>query len=146
MPSATVPHPLDEKARTILFDTYWKGGWIAAPQTDPADLAYAQAQGMMFAPVTRSHDECLSQRLECRDHLPARTAGRAFVASLACAGVLHAADLDRPRGARATGATPAPGAAKTATAPRRRPPGSAPGSPDRCVDAARLPRRGGPTG
>ncbi|OZI33045.1 hypothetical protein CEG14_19500 [Bordetella genomosp. 1] len=51
---------------------------------------------MMFAPVTRSHDECLSQRLECRDRLPARTAGRAFVASLAYAGVLRAADLDRP--------------------------------------------------
>lgn len=91
-----MPHPLDEKARPILFDTYWKGGWIPAPQTDPADLAYAQAQGLMFAPVTRSHEECLSQRLECRDRLPARTAGRAFVARLACAGVPRAADLDRP--------------------------------------------------
>lgn len=83
-----MPHAIDKKARNILFSTYWSGsGWIDrraldTAATDPADFAYAKAQGLMFDPVSFSHDECLADVLATRDKLPAAHAARAFVSSL----------------------------------------------------------------
>lgn len=80
-----MPHPIDKKARTILFNTYWRsGGWVDrnARHTEPDDYAYAKAQGLMFDPVNMSHDDCVAALLAARDALPAGLAARAFVSSL----------------------------------------------------------------
>lgn len=79
-----MPHSIDKKARSILFNTYWRAGWIdrQARHTAPDDFAYAKAQGVMFDPVSLSHDECLSGILATCAALPPGKAARAFVSSL----------------------------------------------------------------
>jgi len=55
---------LDKKAKDILFKTYWSGaGWKDRRHADPDDFAYTKSKGLMFDPITLSHDECLSEIL-----------------------------------------------------------------------------------
>lgn len=80
-----MPHPIDKKAKNILFKTFWSAtGWIDArvQHTPPDDYAYAKAQGLMFDPVSFSHDQCLAEILSMRDSLSALQAGRALISSL----------------------------------------------------------------
>ncbi|AAN55122.1 hypothetical protein HRJ35_12140 [Shewanella oneidensis MR-1] len=52
---------MDKKAKRILFSTYWKNGWIDAKNrslSEP-DFSYAKSKGLMFDPLTISHDECI---------------------------------------------------------------------------------------
>ncbi len=76
---------MDKQAKNILFKTYWSAkGWIDAAQrrTAPEDFTYAKAKGLMFDPVSFTHDECLAEILALRDSVPAALAARAFLASL----------------------------------------------------------------
>ncbi|MDJ1470413.1 hypothetical protein [Xanthocytophaga flava] len=52
---------MDKKAKNILFKTYWKNGWVSRIYTDPDDFDYAKFKGLMFDPLTISHDQCLVQ-------------------------------------------------------------------------------------
>lgn len=56
---------MDKKAKNILFKTYWKNGWIDANQRQitVADFEYAKSKGLMFEPLTISHDQCLDRIL-----------------------------------------------------------------------------------
>lgn len=52
---------MDKKAKRILFSTYWKNGWIDVKNrsiSEP-DFSYAKSKGLMFDPLTISHDECI---------------------------------------------------------------------------------------
>lgn len=76
---------MDKQAKNILFKTYWSaGGWIDAAQrrTAPEDFEYAKSKGLMFDPVSFTHDECLAQTLALRDRIPTALAARAFLSSL----------------------------------------------------------------
>jgi hypothetical protein len=75
---------LDPKARKILFDTFWKNGWIdsAHRQTPPADFAYAKAHGLMFDPLTISHDALIARLDELKQRIPPHKAAQAFLCSL----------------------------------------------------------------
>lgn len=76
---------MDKQARNILFKTYWNaGGWVdrAQRRTAPEDFDYAKSKGLMFDPVSVSHDDCLAQILALRDQIPASLPGRAFLSSL----------------------------------------------------------------
>ncbi|MFB2642740.1 hypothetical protein ACE02D_10660 [Shewanella bicestrii] len=52
---------MDKKAKRILFSTYWKNGWIDAKNRSlsESDFNYAKSKGLMFDPLTISHDECI---------------------------------------------------------------------------------------
>lgn len=52
---------MDKKAKRILFSTYWKNGWIDVKNRSlsETDFSYAKSKGLMFDPLTISHDECI---------------------------------------------------------------------------------------
>lgn len=78
-----MPLAIDRKAKDILFKTYWKAsGWNDKPYTSPDDFAYAKARGVMFDPVSFSHDECLADILTLRERIAPSSAARAFLSSL----------------------------------------------------------------
>lgn len=74
---------MDKKAKNILFKTYWgSSGWLSEQKTDPDDFAYARSRGLMFDPVSLSHDECLEQMLAMAKRIPPAKAAQAFLSSL----------------------------------------------------------------
>ncbi|MGL4667902.1 MAG: hypothetical protein ACRCWR_08225 [Saezia sp.] len=75
---------MDKKAKNILFKTYWKNGWIDEHErkTSPVDFEYAQSKGLMFAPLTISHDECLKQIFEALSKITQNQVAKAFLSSL----------------------------------------------------------------
>ncbi|WP_265522936.1 hypothetical protein [Oerskovia flava] len=75
---------VDARAKRILFRTYWSHGWIEDDErsTPPDDLAYAMAQGVMFDPVSWSHDESVEAVQAFRERSFAQRVGAVFVASL----------------------------------------------------------------
>ncbi len=74
---------MDKKAKQILFQTYWSAkGWREKPVTAPDDFLYAKEKGMMFDPLTISHDDCVSQIVELADSISKEQAAKAFLSSL----------------------------------------------------------------
>lgn len=75
---------MDAKAKRILFRTHWSNGWIDRPlrSTPPEDFAYARAQGVMFDPVTWTHDGNVACVQQFRAPDVAQAAGAGFAASL----------------------------------------------------------------
>jgi hypothetical protein len=75
---------VDPRAKRILFGTYWKSGWLPENQwrVSPQDLAYAKSKGLMFDPLTVTHDECVTRIGMAVAAIGDGLAGRAFVASL----------------------------------------------------------------
>lgn len=75
---------MDKKAADILYKTYWDNGWIdsAQRQTYPADFEYAKAKGLMFEPLTISHDQCLKEIFEILPTLSIDKVAKAFLSSL----------------------------------------------------------------
>ncbi|SDH82090.1 hypothetical protein SAMN05421818_11715 [Myroides phaeus] len=75
---------MDKKAKNILFKTYWKSGWINVKdrQTTPDDLAYAKAKGLMFDPLTISHDTCLDLIANILPTISTQHVAKAFLSSL----------------------------------------------------------------
>ncbi|CDX19497.1 conserved hypothetical protein [Mesorhizobium sp. ORS 3324] len=74
----------DKRAREILFQTFWKNGWIrdADRHISPDDFAYAKRMGYMFDPIELSHDQAVSQLTEERERADLTALSEAFLASL----------------------------------------------------------------
>ena len=75
---------MDKKAKNILFKTYWKNGWIDdnERQTNPVDFEYAKSKGLMFEPLTISHDQCLEKIFEILPAISIDKVATAFLSSL----------------------------------------------------------------
>lgn len=76
---------MDKKAKKILTNTYWSGkGWIDAQEREisGSDFEYAKAQGVMFEPVTLTHDQCIAGLNRLVKEVPLKKVTDAFLASL----------------------------------------------------------------
>jgi hypothetical protein len=74
---------VDEKARKILFETYWSSaGWKNTRLTDPADFDYARQAGYMFDDARLTHDDIVAKLLSIRDKVRLEKVAEAFLASL----------------------------------------------------------------
>ena len=75
---------MDKKAKNILFQSYWKNGWIADKDriTNPIDFAYAKEKGLMFDPLTISHDDCVRIMIEIAGKITIEEVAKAFLSSL----------------------------------------------------------------
>lgn len=76
---------MDNKAKKILFHTYWSGkGWKegADRYTSPEDFAYAKEKGLMFDPITISHDECVKRVVNLANNITIEQVVKAFLCSL----------------------------------------------------------------
>jgi hypothetical protein len=82
-PRVTVHSDLDKQALKILFASYWStSGWKKEFDTSPADLAYAKAAGLMFDPITISHQHAVEWAIRCRDSVSKEQVVNFFLASL----------------------------------------------------------------
>lgn len=76
---------MDKKAKDILFKTYWSGaGWKMGDErvTAPDDFIYAKEKGIMFDPITISHDDCVKRIIEIVNGITPEQAAKAFLSSL----------------------------------------------------------------
>ncbi|WP_050635969.1 hypothetical protein [Candidatus Stoquefichus sp. SB1] len=76
---------MDKKAKKILFSTYWSSnGWKMENEryTSPEDFAYAKEKGLMFEPITISHDECVKKIVKLANTITMEQVTRAFMCSL----------------------------------------------------------------
>ena len=75
---------IDSRAKKILLDTFWSNGWIESCGWDtPAeDFEYAKAQGLMFDPLTISHDALIERIVGLVQDIPEGKPAKAFLSSL----------------------------------------------------------------
>lgn len=74
---------MDEKAKKILFNTYWSSkGWNDVCTTTPEDFSYAKEKGVMFDPLTISHDECINRIIKIVNSISVEQIAKAFLSSL----------------------------------------------------------------
>lgn len=74
---------MDTKAKKILFKTYWSSrGWLEKPTVSKDDFEYAKLKGLMFDPLTISHDDCIHEILRLRDQISINQIYKAFLCSL----------------------------------------------------------------
>lgn len=75
---------MDKKAKDILFKTYWQNGWIDKNdrKIDPENFAYAKEKGLMFDPITISHDDCIKKIIEISAQITIDQVAKAFLCSL----------------------------------------------------------------
>ena len=76
---------MDKKAKDILFKTYWtSAGWKSEENftTESADFEYAKAKGVMFAPLTVTKPEILTQLQEIVEAIPLKKITDAFLCSM----------------------------------------------------------------
>jgi len=75
---------IDARAKKILFDTFWRGGWIEREgwYTPPEDFAYAKAQGLMIDPLTITHDTLIERIVDLVQGMPVEKPAKAFLCSL----------------------------------------------------------------
>lgn len=75
---------MDKRAQKILFDTYWSAsGWVQGERRVPTeDFEYAKAHGVMFDPLSQTHDETIAQLRTAVARLNPRQAADGFIASL----------------------------------------------------------------
>jgi hypothetical protein len=75
---------LDKRAKNILFKTYWNSkGWNRKDRNpSPEDFEYAKSKGLMFDPLSISHDECVKRIRDVFERTPKRKAAAAFLCSL----------------------------------------------------------------
>lgn len=75
---------MDKKAKKILFQTYWKNGWKDRKEikTEPNDFAYAKEKGLMFDPITISHDDCVNKIINIVSTITLEHVAKAFLSSL----------------------------------------------------------------
>lgn len=74
---------MDKKAKHILFKTYWSStGWKQDRQTEPEDFKYAKSKGLMFDPLTVSHDACVNRIIEITASITPEQVAKAFLSSL----------------------------------------------------------------
>ena len=83
---------MDSRALQILKSAYWgPNGWLkpTPDRPSPADRAYAEQAGYMFAPRTIDHDELITWVRAAAQRTTLRTASDAFVASLSSRSLHH---------------------------------------------------------
>ena len=74
---------MDKKAKSILFKTYWSSkGWRDEYITTPDDFLYAKDKGLMFDPLTISHDDCVTQIIASVNSISLEKVAKAFLSSL----------------------------------------------------------------
>lgn len=74
---------MDKKAKDILFKTYWSSaGWRRDRVTAPEDFLYAKEKGLMFDPLTISHDDCVDRIIEIVNTITPEQVARSFLSSL----------------------------------------------------------------
>ena len=74
---------IDKKAKEILFKTYWtSAGWRDERTVSPEDYLYAKAKGLMFDPLTISHDECVREIIKAANKITSEQTAKAFLSSL----------------------------------------------------------------
>lgn len=74
---------MDQKAKNILFKTYWSSrGWKDERFTPPDDFLYAKEKGVMFDPLTISHDDCVKKIIEIANTITLEQIAKAFLSSL----------------------------------------------------------------
>ena len=74
---------MDKRAKNILFETYWSSkGWKDERTTAPDDFIYAKEKGLMFNPLTISHDDCIDQIIEIVNSISSDQVVKAFLSSL----------------------------------------------------------------
>ncbi len=75
---------MDKNAKKILFQTYWKNGWIDKKDrmTSSPDFSYAKDKGLMFDHLTISHDECVKRIVEIGNKITVEEVVKAFLSSL----------------------------------------------------------------
>lgn len=74
---------VDKRALKILFASYWSAsGWRREFDTATANLAYAKAAGLMFDPVTISHQQAVEWAIRSRDSVSKEQVVNFFLASL----------------------------------------------------------------
>lgn len=76
---------MDRRAIRILFDTYWSAsGWKVGDERIVAseDFIYAKGAGVMFDPVSLSHDEIVQRAIVARDALTPKAVADGFLGSL----------------------------------------------------------------
>jgi hypothetical protein len=74
---------LDKRAVSILKRTFWSTkGWRRDPHTDPDDLEYAKSHGVMFDPISISHDDAIQAVENAVAKTSKAAVVEAFVASL----------------------------------------------------------------
>ena len=72
---------MDKKAKKILFDRYWaSGGWKPSNEqyTSPEDFAYAKEKGLMFDPITISHNDCIKRIVKLANTISMEKVVKAF--------------------------------------------------------------------
>lgn len=74
---------MDKKAKKILFNTYWSSkGWKDEHYTSPEDFAYVKEKGLMFDPLTISHDDCIRKIVNLANTITIDQVAKAFISSL----------------------------------------------------------------
>lgn len=74
---------MDKKAKGILFKTYWSSsGWKDDKYTAPSDFAYAKEKGLMFDPMSISHDDCAYRVIKIVNAITMEQVSKAFLSSL----------------------------------------------------------------
>jgi hypothetical protein len=74
---------MDKKAKNILFKTYWSSsGWKDDKSSIPSDFAYAKEKGLMFEPLSISHDDCIKKIIEIVNAITREQVSKAFLSSL----------------------------------------------------------------
>jgi len=76
---------MDKQAKRILFQTYWKNGWIDDGKgriTSQEDYIYAKENGLMFDPLSISHDDCIEKIITLAAAIHKDKPTNAFLASL----------------------------------------------------------------
>ncbi|MGI1678238.1 MAG: hypothetical protein K6L75_05880 [Cellvibrionaceae bacterium] len=75
---------MDKKAKKILFSTYWKNGWIDSKDRVLSDecFEYAKSQGLMFDPLSISHDECIDAIDNMVNEVSREQIAKGFLSSL----------------------------------------------------------------
>ena len=75
---------MDKKAKKILFSTYWKNGWIDSKDRvlNADDFEYAKSKGLMFEPISISHDECIASIVDLVATISKAQIAKGFLSSL----------------------------------------------------------------
>lgn len=75
---------MDKKAKKILLQLYWKGGWTdeGDRHLSTEDFEYAKSKGVMFAPISIDHDACVDALIKLRDQISIEDICKAFMSSL----------------------------------------------------------------
>ena len=72
---------MDKKAKKILFNRYWASGWKSQNEiyTSPEDFAYAKEKGLMFDPITISHNDCIKRIVKLANTISMEKVVKAFL-------------------------------------------------------------------